>query len=717
MLVNIIVRTFRGRELLLAKALRSIEAQDTTHAVAIIVAVDGQPIDQEKAGIAGHKNLSIVSAGQPGGRSAGANAGLAVATGDAIGFLDDDDWFEPNHVEVLATLLEDNLGAAAAYAASWEQEVSLNPQNPAKSVYGAKTVFFRRSSDSLDLVNTNLFPIQSVLFRRATLLSSGAHFSTELDALEDWLFWQQLLIGEKLVSTSEVTSTFLVPLDEAGKQRRSEIHRDAMPAMLALRRFVRVPVAVADDLMRMRYAAPPAPIRTRASSLMWRDLAAARLLLLSRSRPRWWNKVEYALLHVARSLWRLWLKTPAGREEAERARKIRARKKRALKSRKREAGAGPAISVSTNVPSLLNRFDRSGATWRCKSDTAVFTSCNWAYMDKALVLAESVAKHMPDTDFHILLVDTPRPDLSLPPTVDRLFCCADLRDFTPAWAFKHTVVELSTAVKPLYADVLLDEGYDRVVYFDPDTMLLSTPRSIGNDLKSGDFLLTPHLHRPAVTRLATETFEISAMAHGIYNLGFFALNNTPKGREVVSYWAERCRGYSYGEVHRGIFTDQKWANHFPVFFGNTVVVSSNPGLNTAVWNAEGRSIIRRNETFHIDGVPIEMFHFSGWDAGVPEKFGLNFLGAGSGAELLAAYSEATARYNQYRDKFWPYAYYDDGLKIQTPHRLLYRRDPSMQAAYSNPYASGAGTFQDYVVQNNDAVLERYDETRLVRRHF
>jgi hypothetical protein len=220
-----------------------------------------------------------------------------------------------------------------------------------------------------------------------------------------------------------------------------------------------------------------------------------------------------------------------------------------------------------------------------------------------------------------------------------------------------------------------------------------------------------------VSRLATEAFEISALAHGIYNLGFFAFNNTPEAKKVLAYWVERCRTHSYGEVHLGVFTDQKWANHFPVFFKAAVIVSSNPGLNTAVWNTEDRSIVRRGETYFIDDVPIEMFHFSGWDAGTPDRFSGDLLRSASGAELLAAYSEATARYEQFRDRFWAYGHYDDGTKIEQPHRLLYRRDPSMEALYPNPFASGPDTFQGYGAANREAIFERYDESRYVRRHF
>ena len=702
MLVNIIVRTFRGREKLLVRALESIKAQETGHDISVIVAVDGQPIDTDGIDLSQFGDVSTVSARAPGGRSAAANAGLDAAGGDLIGFLDDDDWFEPDHVETLTRLFDDNLGAAAAYAGAWEQEADLNVQDPAASVLGERKVFFRRTRNSLDLVNRNLFPIQAILFRRSALESSGARFSTELDALEDWLFWQQLLLGELIVSTDHVTSTFLMPLDKEVRRRRADAHREALPAMLALRRQIRVPVAVADELIRTRYRAPAGGAKAEPGSV--RGFLSARIDRLARKRPKLRHKLEYFVLRALRKLWRL---TPKGRAEVARMRKRRDRKKQNR----------AAISVVPSLPALQQRFEPTGAPQPRTSGTAVFTSCNWAYMDKALVLAESVARYMPEAEFHILLVDTPRPEMVLPPSVTRLYPSANLKDFRPGWVFKHTVVELSTAVKPLYTDVLLDEGYSRIIYFDPDTMLLSEPVSIDQDLKRGDFLLTPHLHRPAVSRVATETFEISAMAHGIYNLGFFALNNTAAAREVVSYWAERCRGYSYGEVHRGVFTDQKWANHFPVFFEEAIVVSSNPGLNTAVWNAEGRAIVRRNETFLIDGVPIEMFHFSGWDSGVPDRFSLEFLGSGSGSELVTLYTEANQRFLQFKDRFWPYAFYDDGTRIETPHRLLYRRDGSFQEAHPNPYVSGPGTFQDYADSNREAIFARHDESKLLRRHF
>ena len=75
------------------------------------------------------------------------------------------------------------------------------------------------------------------------------------------------------------------------------------------------------------------------------------------------------------------------------------------------------------------------------------------------------------------------------------------------------------------------------------------------------------------------------------------------------------------------------------------------------------------------------------------------------------------RHAPFRDRFWPYAYYDDGTKIEQPHRLLYRRDRSIEESYPNPFLSGPGTFQAFSRENREEINERYDESKYVRRQF
>ncbi|NDC44645.1 MAG: hypothetical protein EBZ55_00975 [Actinobacteria bacterium] len=78
-----------------------------------------------------------------------------------------------------------------------------------------------------------------------------------------------------------------------------------------------------------------------------------------------------------------------------------------------------------------------------------YTSITSNYLPKARVLARSVKRHDPDAVFHLLLSDTPPPGWNLAEEpFDTLLGLDDLGiENVNAWAFKHALVEMCTAVK------------------------------------------------------------------------------------------------------------------------------------------------------------------------------------------------------------------------------------------------------------------------------
>jgi hypothetical protein len=83
----------------------------------------------------------------------------------------------------------------------------------------------------------------------------------------------------------------------------------------------------------------------------------------------------------------------------------------------------------------------------------VFTSIVANYIPKARVLAESVKRVHPDAFFHLVCSDSlaglAADDLTV---FDTLWTLEDLPvPNRRAWAFKHTVVEMCTAVKGIAA--------------------------------------------------------------------------------------------------------------------------------------------------------------------------------------------------------------------------------------------------------------------------
>lgn len=718
MLVSIVIRTYSGREPLLLRALNSLAAQETSRKFEAVVVVDGvRGIDPVRLNIAQFGFARLHHPGHQMGRSEAANLGLERSVGDMINFLDDDDWLLPNHIEVLSAALQVRADAEAAYSAAWELQATTDVNNPSLGTYGDRRKFFFSNASSLDLLDRNLFPIQAVMFRRAAI-ERGARMAPELDALEDWLFWQMALLGRPLVAVNAVTSTYLVPMLPSAIRARLVQHEEAMPKFTELQRRLNVPLSSLIEASTRRGRPHGRPGQTSAgitSNPLVATLARRRRQLVSSKQRTFVQSVELHTLTMGRDM----MLGPIMRA-APVVRKSLAPLRAALTPRRGRRDRA-AFRLQPPDPTLFYNADERPAQETIKGRDIIFTACNWRYMDKALTLAASCRRHMPGHDFHILLVDGAQVPVGLSAAALEgitIFPISRLPIMSQSWSFTHSIVELSTAVKPAYALRLLDGKAKSVTYLDPDTLLLSPLTSVAEGLKSSDVVLTPHLFKPAQTRETIEAFEISAMAHGIYNLGFFACRNTPAGREVVSYWNDRCERYCFSDVPRGIFTDQKWFDHVPVFFQG-IKVLEHPTVNAAVWNMEGRTLTFSNGAYAVDGKPLEMFHFSGWDKGVPDHFAAKTLSGRAGKRLIAQYTEMLeARAVDEGATAWRYGHYADGAPITQAQRTCYRRNADLQEAFKDPYAVGESTYRDWILSEGlGAIEDRYDESTWIMRYY
>jgi hypothetical protein len=48
------------------------------------------------------------------------------------------------------------------------------------------------------------------------------------------------------------------------------------------------------------------------------------------------------------------------------------------------------------------------------------------------------------------------------------------------------------------------------------------------------------------------------------------------------------------------------------------------------------------------------------------------------------------------ERWWAYGAYEDGRSIDKAERVLYRERADLQAAFPNPFASGPGSFQEWL---------------------
>jgi LmbE family N-acetylglucosaminyl deacetylase/glycosyltransferase involved in cell wall biosynthesis len=180
--VSIIMRT-RNRPALLREALDSLRRQTARPTEIVIVNDGGAPVRELAPSDDGAFEIKVDDVQQRKGRSEAANRGVALATNELIGFLDDDDLCYPDHVDRL---------------------VAAHGQGPEPVVYSdAVTAVYARSGDgwqlrhrelqySLDfdpdyLLLANFIPLHSLLMPRGLFLQAGG-FDKNLDYSEDWDF-------------------------------------------------------------------------------------------------------------------------------------------------------------------------------------------------------------------------------------------------------------------------------------------------------------------------------------------------------------------------------------------------------------------------------------------------------------------------------------------------------------------------------------------------
>ena len=220
--VSVVVRTYEGRQPLLREAITSVLNQTHPHIELIVVQDGGETMRGFVNEVAeAYPTATIRFVVGEGGRSRSGNIALASATGDYIAFLDDDDLYFADHVQVLHDALEKDDAASAAYALAWD--VRTQWLDKAKGEYREmmhSLHYFMRSPFTVDhLMRENLMPIQAVLFRRAVFEREGG-FNEELDQLEDWNLWVRYAAYGSFVAVPKLTSLYRTPNDEDERHTR-----------------------------------------------------------------------------------------------------------------------------------------------------------------------------------------------------------------------------------------------------------------------------------------------------------------------------------------------------------------------------------------------------------------------------------------------------------------------------------------------------------------
>jgi len=326
----------------------------------------------------------------------------------------------------------------------------------------------------------------------------------------------------------------------------------------------------------------------------------------------------------------------------------------------------------------------------------IFTSAAVNYLPKVRILCRSIRQFHPEAVVHLALADErPRWLRTEDEPFDSILGIEQLHipDYRP-WSFTHSIVELSTAIKPFALKHLLNlPDCGTVLYFDPDMVLFSRVDDILATLERSNLALTPHQTKPEQTLDAIVDNEVASLKHGIFNLGFIGVSNAAEGKRFADWWAERTYHLCRAEVENGLFTDQKWVNFAPVFFDGVAIVKSSRH-NVATWNLTTRRLTGDFQNgFQVDGEPLGFYHFTGFDSGAHRVMAIKNASASPAVQQLISWYEreiAIADRDPISEWPWAFGHFSDGTFIEPGHRWFYRENRDLQRAFPDPYDARAG---------------------------
>jgi glycosyltransferase involved in cell wall biosynthesis len=223
------------------------------------------------------------------------------------------------------------------------------------------------------------------------------------------------------------------------------------------------------------------------------------------------------------------------------------------------------------------------------------------------VLAGSVVRHAPEADLVVLVVDGPEGCDGEP------YSTLSLSDIGLGGSLGNEMrgiysqIELEHAVRPWLVDSCLAKTGRPVVFLDPSCELFGSLEALARAPGDHEVAVSPHVLEP-LPRDGLLPDEAAVLAWGIYDPGCMAVGARSRGGPFLEFWKEHC-------YRRESLLEQRWLDFVHCF---PHVLVDDPSYDVAFWNAWGRPLTRDNGRVLVNGEPLRLFQFRGFDPEMPE---------------------------------------------------------------------------------------------------
>lgn len=207
-IISIIVPTYNRWELLI-DSLESVFEQTFPDWEAVIVNDAGTKPEEKMVQILNHPRITYVEHKDNKGLACSRNTGIDCSRGEFIAYLDDDDIYYPNHLEVLLN---------AMYQYKWDIAYTdaykgICTYENGKYTLVEKILEYSNDYSIEKLWRNNFIPVNCVMHRRDCLDKTG-NFDINLKVLEDWDLWLRMSLHYNLQHLPIITAEYRVRNDK-----------------------------------------------------------------------------------------------------------------------------------------------------------------------------------------------------------------------------------------------------------------------------------------------------------------------------------------------------------------------------------------------------------------------------------------------------------------------------------------------------------------------
>ena len=245
---------------------------------------------------------------------------------------------------------------------------------------------------------------------------------------------------------------------------------------------------------------------------------------------------------------------------------------------------------------------------------------------------------------------------------------------------RYDCKQVLTAVKPALLRHVLDCGYETAIYLDADMLVTASLDPVLSAVAGHAMTLTPHVG--AVFAAAERPdLERALLLAGIYNAGFVGVANCDQARRFLDWWDLRLRTHCVEDVRAGLHYDQRWLDMAPALVEDLFLLRD-PGVNLAYWNLPDVNVCSGPDGLLVNGAPLRLFHFSGFDPSHPERVAR--YAPGLRVEELAPIDDLFRRYtgllqaagwSETHTQPWPWNGWLRLVRIAARQRTPYIRNP------------------------------------------